>query len=150
MKTAAELAAITMTKRIEYETKLRNYMIKRIMSEIPYARVNGSMNDRLPGNVNMGFQFVEGETVLIMLDMEDICASAGSACSSGSIDPSHVLMAIGLPEEIARGSVRFTIGYENTMEEIDRTVDVLKRIIGNQRKMSDAYLRLTGQVKKAD
>ena len=108
------------------------------------------MNDRLPGNVNMGFQFVEGETVLIMLDMEDICASAGSACSSGSIDPSHVLMAIGLPEEIARGSVRFTIGYENTMEEIDRTVDVLKRIIGNQRKMSDAYLRLTGQVKKAD
>ncbi len=150
MKTAAELAATTMTKRIEYEKKLRNYMIKRIMSEIPYARVNGSMNDRLPGNVNMGFQFVEGETVLIMLDMEDICASAGSACSSGSIDPSHVLMAIGLPEEIARGSVRFTIGYENTMEEIDRTVDVLKRIIGNQRKMSDAYLRLTGQVKKAD
>ena len=150
MMTAAEIAAITMTKRIEYETKLRNYMIKRIMSEIPYARVNGSMNDRLPGNVNMGFQFVEGETVLIMLDMEDICASAGSACSSGSIDPSHVLMAIGLPEEIARGSVRFTIGYENTMEEIDRTVDVLKRIIGNQRKMSDAYLRLTGQVKKAD
>ena len=133
MKTAAELAAITMTKRIEYETKLRNYMIKRIMSEIPYARVNGSMNDRLPGNVNMGFQFVEGETVLIMLDMEDICASAGSACTSGSLEPSHVLIAIGLKENLAQGALRTTFGKDNTKEDVDFLISCIKNSVNKLR-----------------
>ena len=129
---------------------LRDYYITQIEKNIPNIKLNGDKVKRLPGNANISFDGIDAGQLLLNLDAYGICASAGSACSSGSIDPSHVLMAIGLPEEIARGSVRFTIGYENTMEEIDRTVDVLKRIIGNQRKMSDAYLRLTGQVKKAD
>ena len=139
MGKAAELAMLSMEDRMKQETDIRDHMIHRILSEIPYSRLNGHDKDRLPNNVNVSFQFVEGETILIMLDMAGICASAGSACTSGSVDPSHVLTAIGLPKEISHGAVRLTLGYENTMDEADAVVDNLKRIVENLRKMSPAY-----------
>ena len=139
MGKAAELAVLSMNERMGRETKIRDHMIRRIMAEIPYSRLNGHESERLPNNINISFQFVEGETILIMLDMAGICASAGSACTSGSVDPSHVLTAIGLPKEISHGAVRLTLGYENTMEEGDFVVDNLKRIVENLRNMSPAY-----------
>ncbi len=139
MGKAAEISVLSMDERIKKETEIRNHMIHRILTEIPYSRLNGHETDRLPNNVNISFQFVEGETVLIMLDMAGICASAGSACTSGSVDPSHVLTAIGLPKEISHGAVRLTLGYENTLDEADYVVDNLKRIVENLRKMSPSY-----------
>lgn len=139
MGKAAELAVLSMNERMGRETEIRDHMIRRIMAEIPYSRLNGHESERLPNNINISFQFVEGETILIMLDMAGICASAGSACTSGSVDPSHVLTAIGLPNEISHGAVRLTLGYENTMEEGDFVVDNLKRIVENLRNMSPAY-----------
>lgn len=139
MGKAAELAVLSMNERMGRETEIRDHMIRRIMAEIPYSRLNGHESERLPNNINISFQFVEGETILIMLDIAGICASAGSACTSGSVDPSHVLTAIGLPKEISHGAVRLTLGYENTMEEGDFVVDNLKRIVENLRNMSPAY-----------
>lgn len=139
MGKAAEISVLSMDERIKKEIEIRNHMIHRILTEIPYSRLNGHETDRLPNNVNISFQFVEGETVLIMLDMAGICASAGSACTSGSVDPSHVLTAIGLPKEISHGAVRLTLGYENTLDEADYVVDNLKRIVENLRKMSPSY-----------
>lgn len=139
MGKAAELAVLSMNERMGRETEIRDHMIRRIMAEIPYSRLNGHESERLPNNINISFQFVEGETILIMLDMAGICASAGSACTSGSVDPSHVLTAIGLPKEISHGAVRLTLGYENTMKEGDFVVDNLKRIVENLRNMSPAY-----------
>ena len=136
---ACEIAMAEMEERMKKETELRDYLIKRILKEIPYTRLNGHSKKRLPNNVNISFQFVEGESILIMLDMAGICASSGSACTSGSVDPSHVLLAIGLPHEIAHGSLRLTLGYENTKEEMDMVVDNLKRIITNLRNMSPLY-----------
>lgn len=136
---ACEIAMAEMEERMKKETELRDYLIERILKEIPYTRLNGHSKTRLPNNVNISFQFVEGESILIMLDMAGICASSGSACTSGSVDPSHVLLAIGLPQEIAHGSLRLTIGYENTKEEMDTVVDNLKRIITNLRNMSPLY-----------
>ena len=136
---ACEIAMTEMEERMKKETELRDYLIERILKEIPYTRLNGHSRKRLPNNVNISFQFVEGESILIMLDMAGICASSGSACTSGSVDPSHVLLAIGLPHEIAHGSLRLTIGYENTKEEMDTVVDNLKRIITNLRNMSPLY-----------
>lgn len=136
---ACEIAMSEMEERMQKETELRDYLIDRILKEIPYTRLNGHSKKRLPNNVNISFQFVEGESILIMLDMAGICASSGSACTSGSVDPSHVLLAIGLPHEIAHGSLRLTLGYENTKEEMDTVVDNLKRIITNLRNMSPLY-----------
>lgn len=136
---ACEIAMAEMEERMKKETELRDYLIERILKEIPYTRLNGHSKKRLPNNVNISFQFVEGESILIMLDMAGICASSGSACTSGSVDSSHVLLAIGLPHEIAHGSLRLTIGYENTKEEMDTVVDNLKRIITNLRNMSPLY-----------
>lgn len=136
---ACEIAMAEMEERMKKETELRDYLIERILKEIPYTRLNGHSKKRLPNNVNISFQFVEGESILIMLDMAGICASSGSACTSGSVDPSHVLLGIGLPHEIAHGSLRLTIGYENTKEEMDTVVDNLKRIITNLRNMSPLY-----------
>ena len=136
---AVEIAISTMNKRISYETDLRDYMIDRVLAEIPYTRLNGHRNTRLPNNANFSFQFIEGESLLIMLDMAGICASSGSACTSGSLDPSHVLLAIGLPHEIAHGSLRLTIGEENTKEEIDFVIDKLKEIVKKLRDMSPLY-----------
>lgn len=131
-----------MAQREETErnvTALRDYLIDRVLQEIPFTRLNGDRRKRLPGNVNFSFQFVEGESLLIMLDMEGICASSGSACTTGSLDPSHVLMAIGLPREIAHGSLRLTLGEENTKEEIDFVIEKLKGIVGRLREMSPLY-----------
>ncbi|MCC2254064.1 cysteine desulfurase NifS [Ruminococcus sp. CLA-AA-H200] len=136
---AVELAAASMKERSEKETKLRDYLIGRIESEIPYCRLNGDRTKRLPNNVNFSFRFIEGESLLIMLDMKGICASSGSACTSGSLDPSHVLLAIGLPHEIAHGSLRMTLGADTTKEDLDYTVDCLKEIVAQLRSMSPLY-----------
>lgn len=136
---AVELAAASMEERMERESSLRDYLIKRVEEEIPYARLNGDRKKRLPNNVNFCFRFIEGESLLIKLDMEGICASSGSACTSGSLDPSHVLLAIGLPHEIAHGSLRLTLGADTTKEKIDRTVDTLKGIVAYLRDLSPLY-----------
>lgn len=136
---AARISASTMEKRAEKEIQLRDYMIKRIIEEIPYVRLNGHAAKRLPNNVNVSFQFIEGESLLLMLDGFGICASSGSACTSGSLDPSHVLLAIGLPHEIAHGSLRMTLSDETTKEDIDFTVEKLKDIVQNLRNMSPLY-----------
>ena len=136
---AVELAAATMEERTAKERELRDYMIGRIEAEIPYCRLNGDRVKRLPNNVNFSFQYIEGESLLIMLDMKGICASSGSACTSGSLDPSHVLLAIGLPHEIAHGSLRMTLGADTTKEDLDYTVDNLKEIVAQLRSMSPLY-----------
>ncbi len=136
---ACEIAMASMDERIRKETELRDYLIGRLLKEIPYTRLNGHSRKRLPNNVNISFQFAEGESILIMLDMAGICASSGSACTSGSVDASHVLLAIGLPREIAHGSLRLTLGYENTKEEMDIVVDAIKNIIENLRNMSPVF-----------
>jgi len=136
---AVELAVAGMEEKIRKETELRDYMIERVLAEIPYVRLNGHRTLRLPNNANFSFQFIEGESLLIMLDMKGICASSGSACTSGSLDPSHVLLAIGLPHEIAHGSLRLTLSEETTKEEIDFTIDRLKEIVANLRNMSPLY-----------
>ena len=136
---AAKRAAETMKKRAEKEISLRDHMIRRILAEVPYSRLNGHPEKRLPNNVNVCFRFVEGESLLILLDMAGICASSGSACTSGSLDPSHVLLAIGLPHEIAHGSLRLTLGEETTLEEVDYTVDKIKEIVERMRSMSPLY-----------
>ena len=136
---AAKRAAATMEERTAKERELRDYMIGRILSEIPYSRLNGHPEERLPNNVNVCFQYIEGESMLIMLDMKGIAASSGSACTSGSLDPSHVLLAIGLPHEIAHGSLRLTLSEEITREQADFTIEELKKIVGQLRSMSPLY-----------
>ena len=136
---AVERAVQAMDERVRKETELRDYLISRIEAEIPYSRLNGHRTERLPGNVNFSFEFIEGESMLIMLDMKGICASSGSACTSGSLDPSHVLMAIGLKHEIAHGSLRLTLSEENTKEEMDIVVEELKKIVTRLRGMSPLY-----------
>ena len=136
---AAKRAANTREERVAKEIEVRDYLIDRVLKEIPYCRLNGHRTDRLPNNANFSFRFVEGESLLIMLDMKGICASSGSACTSGSLDPSHVLLAIGLPHEIAHGSLRLTINEEITKEDIDYVVDNLKEIVAHLRNMSPLY-----------
>ena len=136
---AAERAARTMEERTAKEREVRDYLIQKIEAEIPYCRLNGHRTLRLPKNVNFSFQFIEGESLLIMLDMEGICASSGSACTSGSLDPSHVLLAIGLPHEIAHGSLRMTISEETTKEDVDFVVEKIKEIVARLRSMSPLY-----------
>lgn len=136
---AAERAFRMMEEKTKKETELRDYLISRIQKEIPYAKLNGHPTKRLPNNVNFGFEFIEGESMLIMLDMKGICASSGSACTSGSLDPSHVLLAIGLPHERAHGSLRLTLSEENTKEEMDFVVDELKQIVERLRGMSPLW-----------
>ena len=136
---AAERAMHSMADRTAKEVLVRDHLISRITSEIPYVKLNGHPKKRLPNNVNVSFQFVEGESMLLMLDSFGICASSGSACTSGSLDPSHVLLAIGLPHEIAHGSLRLTLSEETTMEDADFVVDKLKDIVAHLRSMSPLY-----------
>ncbi len=136
---AVEIAAATMKERTEKERELRDYLISRILKEIPYVRLNGDRTKRLPNNADFSFQFIEGESLLIMLDMEGICGSSGSACTSGSLDPSHVLLAIGLPHEIAHGSLRLTLSEEITKEDIDYVVEKVTGIVSKLRSMSPLY-----------
>ena len=121
------------------ERELRDYLIRCIETQVPYCRLNGHRQKRLPGNVNFSFRFIEGESLLIMLDMKGICASSGSACTSGSLDPSHVLLAIGLAHEEAHGSLRMSLSEENTKEELDQVTEALKEIVGRLRDMSPLY-----------
>ena len=136
---AAKRAAETMEVRTAKERELRDYFIDRVLKEIPYVKLNGDPVKRLPNNINLSFRFVEGESLLIMLDMKGIAASSGSACTSGSLDPSHVLLAIGLPHEIAHGSLRLTLGEDTTKEDLDYTLEQLKEIIGKLRDLSPLY-----------
>ena len=129
MGAAAELAAKCLDARMKKETELRDYLIERILKEIPHSRLNGHPTDRLPNNANVCFESIEGESLLILLDQQGICASSGSACSSGALDPSHVLLAIGLSHEIAHGSIRMTLSEDTTKEEIDFTVEAIKQIV---------------------
>ncbi|QUO33030.1 cysteine desulfurase NifS [Faecalicatena sp. Marseille-Q4148] len=136
---AVERAMKTLEERTEKERMLRDYLIEKIEKEIPYCRLNGHRTERLSNNVNFSFQFIEGESLLIMLDMKGICASSGSACTSGSLDPSHVLLAIGLPHEIAHGSLRISLNEEFETEDMDYVVETLSEIVANLRKMSPLY-----------
>ena len=136
---ATKRAIASMQERTAKEIELRDYLIDRVLKEIPYTRLNGHRTNRLPNNANFSFQFIEGESMLIMLDMDGICGSSGSACTSGSLDPSHVQLAIGLPHEIAHGSLRLTLSEEITKEDIDFVIEKLKSIIERLRSMSPLY-----------
>ncbi len=136
---AAEIAKASLSERIAYETELRDYLIDRVLKEIPYSRLNGDRKNRLPNNTNFCFKYIEGESLLILLDQKGICGSSGSACTSGSLDPSHVLLAIGLPHEIAHGSLRLTLSEKTTKEDIDFTIAELRKIVERLRSMSPLY-----------
>ncbi|AEF17482.1 MULTISPECIES: cysteine desulfurase NifS [Thermoanaerobacterium] len=144
--TAIELITQNIDEHIKKLTMFRDKLIDGIL-KIPYTRLNGHPTKRLPGNVNVSFEFVDGESLILSLDMEGICVSSGSACTAGSIDPSHVLLAIGLPEEIARGSLRITIGEENTEEEIDTVINKLPKIVDRLRQMSPLFERIKEEKK---
>ena len=136
---AVERAIRTMKERTDKEIELRDYLIDRVLKEVPYTRLNGHRTDRLPNNANFCFQYIEGESLLILLDQKGIYGSSGSACTSGSLDPSHVLLAIGLPHEIAHGSLRLTLSDETTKEDIDYVVEKVKEIVARLRDMSPLY-----------
>ena len=139
MGKATRIAMEQLEANAAKETEVRDYLIARVEKEIPYIKVNGHRENRLPNNINVCFRFIEGESLLIMLDQKGICASSGSACTSGSLDPSHVLLAIGLPHEIAHGSLRLTISEDTTKEDADFVVDNLKSIVERLRSMSPLY-----------
>ncbi len=136
---AVAMCKKTLLERAEKERVLRDHLIDRILSEVPYTRLNGSRKMRLPNNANFSFQFIEGENLLVLLDMDGICASGGSACTTGSTEPSHVLKAIGLPDGLANGSLRLTLGAGTSMEEIDRTVEAVKKHVAKLRDGSVVY-----------
>lgn len=136
---AAKRAADTMEERTARERQLRDDFIERVEKEIPYVKLNGHPTKRLPNNINFSFRFIEGESLLIMLDMKGIAGSSGSACTSGSLDPSHVLLAIGLPHEIAHGSLRLSLGEDTTKEDLDYTLEQIKEIIQKLRDLSPLY-----------
>lgn len=139
MKVAAEIAFNEMHKRIEHENKIRDYMIDRILNEVPYSKLNGDRVKRLPNNINISFEFIEGESMLLNLNDIGVYASSGSACTSGSLDPSHVLLAIGLPHEKAHGSLRLTISHDTSMEDAKYVCDNLPKIVERLRNMSPLY-----------
>ena len=137
MGKAAEIAFTTREYREKEIQQLRDYLIRRLQRGIPYCRLNGSLTNRLPGNCNISFQFIEGNELLLLLDEKNICASAASACSTGDTSPSHVLTAMGIPEKLARGTLRLTIGYQNTQEEIDYTVQCIKEAVEKLRENAE-------------
>lgn len=139
MGKAIEIAYRDLEEHTKQIKELRDYYVNQVKDKIPYIRINGDMKKRLPGNSNISFRFIEGEGLLLNLDLKGVCASSGSACTSGSLDPSHVLLAIGLPHEIAHGSLRISIGKYNTKEEIDYLVENLVEIVSRLREMSPLY-----------
>jgi cysteine desulfurase len=139
---AIEKVVADMEKQAEYQTRLRDKLIKGIMERVDHIKLNGHPSLRLPNNVNFSFRFIEGESLLLSLDMKGIAASSGSACTSGSLDPSHVLLAMGLTHEIAHGSLRMTLGKDNTEEEIDYVLETLPEIVERLRAMSPLYRRV--------
>ena len=144
LATALEIATDSMAEKNAKLIEMRDYIIENIEKKIPYCRLNGHRTDRLPNNINFSFEFIEGESLLLWLDISGIAASSGSACTSGSLDPSHVLLGIGLKHEIAHGSLRLTLGEENTYEEIDYTLDKLCEIVTKLREMSPLYENIKG------
>lgn len=139
MGKAIEIVYRDLDKHTKQIKELRDYYVEQIQKRIPYIKINGDMEKRLPGNSNISFRFIEGEGLLLNLDLKGICASSGSACTSGSLDPSHVLLAIGLPHEIAHGSLRISIGRYNTKEEVDYLIENLVEIVERLRNMSPLY-----------
>ena len=144
---AIELATENLTEKTAKISAMRDRLIKEISEKIPYIKLNGHPTDRLPGNVNFSFNFIEGEALLLMLDLNGIAASSGSACTSGSLDPSHVLLALGLPHEIAHGSLRLSIGEINTEDDIDYVLEVLPGIVQRLRDMSPLYEKVSKEMK---
>ena len=141
MAEAAKLSHRYLTGNMERERRMRDYLVKRVMREIPFVRFNGSKTSRLPGNASFSFGYVDGQTLVVMLDMEGVCASSGSACSSSSHAPSHVLTAMGIPESTALATLRLTIGADTTRDEVDKTVNALKKIVAQLRSKSADYQR---------
>ena len=139
MGKAAEIAFAAQKEREKRVQQMRDYLMKKLCEEIPYCRINGSVARRLPGNCNVSFQFIEGNELLLLLDDKNICASAASACSTGNTAPSHVLTAMGIPEKLARGTLRFTIGYQNTQDEIDYTIKCIKEAVKKLRENAEDY-----------
>ncbi len=139
---ALSIAEEELDKNAEYITSLRDTFINRVMNEIPYVRLNGHRTQRLPGNADFSFEYIEGESILFSLDLAGIAVSSGSACSSGSLEPSHVLLAMGVPEATAHGSIRFSFGKHNTMDDVNYTVDKLKEIVEKLRNMSPLYTEI--------
>jgi len=139
MARALDIALEHFEARVAHELKLRDHLIDRVLAEVEHVRLNGHRTQRLPGNVNISFEFVEGESLLLSLEQKGVLASSGSACASGSLDPSHVLLAIGLPHEIAHGSLRLSLGEETTLEDIDYTVEAIKQVVEHLRKMSPLF-----------
>lgn len=142
---AMKYAYANFERKILHLASLRNKLVEGIIKNIPYTKINGHLSDRLPNNVNISFEFVEGESLLLLLDMNGVCASSGSACTSGSLDPSHVLLSIGLPHEKAHGSVRFTIGSDTTVEDINEVISTLPSIVKRMRDMSPLYENFINQ-----
>lgn len=145
MSAASALHAAGMNEDTKYQRELRDYMIDRICSEIPYTHVNGSLTDRLANNINISFEFIEAETLLILLDQSGICASSGSACTSGSLNPSHVLKAMGVSDSLSHSALRLTISADTTREEADTVIDTLKKHVARLREKSPEYGRFTGK-----
>ena len=146
---AFKIANRDMQKNFEYVSSLRDRFINRVLEEIPYIKLNGpkDLTKRLPANADFSFEFIEGESILFSLDLAGIAVSSGSACSSGSLEPSHVLLALGVEEALAHGSIRFSFGKHNTMEEIDYAVDELKKAIERLREMSPLFKMEKGEIK---
>ncbi len=143
---AFEIADKEMQKNFEYVSHLRDHFIDRVLSEVPFVKLNGPRENRLPANADFSFKFIEGESILFSLDLAGICVSSGSACSSGSLEPSHVLLSLGLPEELAHGSIRFSFGKHNTIEEVDYAVDTIKTAVSRLREMSPLF-KSEGEIK---
>lgn len=147
---AVEIDMETMSERDRKERELRDYLIDRVLREVPYVRLNGPREHRLPGNASFGFNFVEGESLLMRLDNKGICVSTGSACTSSSLEPSHVLLSIGVPVEEAHGSIRITLNENNTKEEMDYVADAIKEVVETMRSLSPLYEDFLAEQKKKE
>ena len=143
---AFKIAEREMDKNFAFVSSLRDHFIDRVLAEVPFVKLNGPRENRLPANADFSFKFIEGESILFSLDLAGIAVSSGSACSSGSLEPSHVLLALGLPEELAHGSIRFSFGKHNTMEEVDYAVDTIKAAVQRLREMSPLF-KAEGEIK---
>ena len=143
---AFKIAISEIDKNFEYVSSLRDHFIERVLNEVPFVKLNGPRKNRLPANADFSFKFIEGESILFSLDLAGISVSSGSACSSGSLEPSHVLLSLGLPEELAHGSIRFSFGKHNTIDEVDYAVETIKDAVKRLREMSPLF-KAEGDIK---
>jgi cysteine desulfurase len=143
---AFKIAERDREKNFEYVSSLRDHFIERVLGEVPFVKLNGPRENRLPANADFSFEFIEGESILFSLDLAGIAVSSGSACSSGSLEPSHVLLALGVDEALAHGSIRFSFGKHNTMEQVDYAVEVIKDAVKRLREMSPLF-KAEGEIK---